>query len=74
VKLYLLSDDTGLYLAEGEDCVKAAESVIAKIGGNMDVNRFSVQDADVMRDGAFCIRYRWWMFFTRDPECRGRIL
>ncbi len=78
MKLYLLTDydteDDRMYLVAAENCVAAAESVIAKIGGNPDVNRFGVSDPDVLRDGPVDIRARWWMFFSNDPDCQWRVL
>ena len=69
MKAYLL-DDTApggkLYLAFGKDCVQAAEKIIDEIGGNPDVDRFSVSGS--WNVGDVIDVSKWWPHFTSDPN------
>ena len=67
--VYLLDDtEPGgkLHLAFGEDACKAAKNIIAEIGGNPDVNRFSVSGS--WNVGDVIDVSKWWPHFTNDPN------
>lgn len=71
MKAYLLHDNSPggrLHLAFGADPVAAAEALIAVIGGDPDVNRFSVGGTyNVSPDSPIDVS-RWWPYFTTDPD------
>lgn len=71
MKAYLLNDtepDGRLYLVFAADAVAGANAIIAMIGGNPDVNRFSVGGSYDVAEGGFIGVSAWWPYFTTDPH------
>lgn len=70
MRVYLLSDRSGLYMAFGEDCVSAAKSLAARLGDDANTERFSVSGSWAAESGTCINAGKFWPYFTADPPQR----
>lgn len=70
MRAYLLYDETGLWLAFGEDAVSAAEGLVKIIGGNQDTERFSVSGSWPVEAGTAINVGKFWPHFTNNPPAK----